>query len=92
VAWPNGYNIGVYNASNTTVEHAIAYGRAPSAGIMVQANHEAKTADNNQVLGSMALLSGRDYDGSVWTYGTGQQQPTSRPATTANPPCDTNII
>jgi hypothetical protein len=91
VAWPNGYNIGVYNASNTTVENAIAYGRAPSAGIMVQANADNAVADNNQVLGSMSLLAGRDYNGSVWTYGTGQEQPTSRPATTTNPPCNTNI-
>jgi hypothetical protein len=91
VSWPNGYTIGVYNASNTTVENVIAYGRAPSAGIMVQANHDVAVADNNQVLGSMALLQGRDTDGSVWTFGAGQEQPGSRPATTTNPPCDTNI-
>jgi hypothetical protein len=85
VAWPNGYNIGVYNASNTTVENAIAYGRAPSAGIMVQANSDSAVADNNQVLGSMSLLAGRDYNGSVWTYGAGQEQPTNRPGPSSCP-------
>lgn len=80
VAWPNGNNVGVYNASNTTVENVIAYGRSLK-GIMVQANSDNAVADNNYVLGSMALLQGRDYDGSIWTYGTGQAQPTDRPGT-----------
>jgi hypothetical protein len=83
VTWPNGNAIGVYNASNTTVENAIAYGRAVT-GIFIQANSDDAKAVNNQILGSMALLQGRDYDGSVWTYGTGQTQPTSRPGPTAD--------
>jgi hypothetical protein len=78
VSWPNGNNVGVYNASNTTVENVIAYGRSLK-GIMVQANADNARANNNAVLGSMALLQGRDHNGSVWTYGTGQAQPTSRP-------------
>ena len=82
VSWPAGYNVGVYNASNTTVENVIAYGRVPGAGIMVQANYDTAVADNNHVLGSMALLSGRDYDGSAWTFGTGLAQPVTRPGPT----------
>ena len=75
VSWPNGNNVGVYNSSNTTVENVIAYGRGLT-GIFIQANDDAAVADNNQVLGSMALLQGADYDGSPWTYGTGERQPT----------------
>ena len=82
VTWPQGYNIGVYNASNTTVEHAVAYGRAPTAALMVQANSDTKAANNNTVTGSLALLAGRDYDGSVWAYGTGLAQPVTRPGPT----------
>jgi len=82
VAWPNGNNIGVYNASNATVENVVAYGRSLK-GVMVQANADTAVANNNAVLGSIAILQGRDYDGSVWTYGTGQAQPTSRPGPTS---------
>jgi hypothetical protein len=87
VSFPNGFAAGVYNGSNNIVENVIAYGRAVT-GIMVQANHDVAVADNNSVLGSMALLMGRDYNGSVWTYGTGQAQPTSRPGPTD---CPSNI-
>lgn len=81
VAWPNGNNVGVYNASGSTVENVIAYGRSLK-GILVQSNSDAAISSNNHVLGSIAVLQGRNYDGSVWTYGTGQQQPTARPGPT----------
>jgi hypothetical protein len=93
VSWPNGNNVGVYNSSNTTVENVIAYGRALT-GIFIQANDDDAVANNNQILGSMALLQGRNYDGSRWRYGAGVDQPVSRPGPTANsygPPCDENI-
>ena len=93
VSWPNGDNVGVYNSSDSTVENVIAYGRALT-GIFIQANDDAAVANNNQVLGSMALLQGADYDGSYWTYGTGQRQPTSRPGPITNPygePCPDNV-
>ncbi len=93
VSWPNGDNVGVYNSSNTTVENVLAYGRALT-GIFIQANDDAAAANNNQILGSMVLLQGADYDGSTWTYGTGQKQPTSRPGPIVNPygdPCPDNI-
>ena len=93
VSWPNGNNVGIYNSSNTTVENVIAYGRALT-GIFIQANDDAAVADNNQVLGSMALLQGADYDGSLWTYRTGERQPTARPGPISNPygePCPDNI-
>jgi hypothetical protein len=83
VTWPNGNHIGVYNASGNIVENAVAYGRALT-GIFIQANADDAVANDNQVLGSLALLGGRDYDGSVWTYGTGAAQPTTRPGPTAD--------
>ena len=74
VAWPNSVSVGVYNASNTTVENAIAYGRSLK-GVMVQANSDSSVANNNHVLGSIAVLQGRDYDGSVWNYGSYPTRP-----------------
>ncbi len=93
VSWPNGNNVGVYNSSDTTVENVIAYGRGVT-GIFIQANDDTAVADNNQILGSMALLQGADYDGRVWTYGTGARQPAARPGPITNPygePCPANI-
>jgi hypothetical protein len=84
VTWPNGNNIGVYNASNTTVENAIAYGRSLT-GIFIQANHDEVIAENNYILGSMALLQGRDYNGSVWHYGSPTWPDVTRPGPTVNP-------
>jgi hypothetical protein len=95
VTWPNGNQIGVYNASNTTIENAIAYGRALT-GIFIQANDANAKATNNQILGSMALLMGRDYDGSIWRYGSPTWPNPTRPGPTANPyapgaNCDTAV-
>jgi hypothetical protein len=63
------------------VENAISYGRALT-GIFIQANSDTAHAVNNQILGSMALLIGRDYDGSVWQYGSSNWPPTPRPGPT----------
>jgi hypothetical protein len=87
VSFPNSFLAGVYAASNSTLENVIVYGRGVT-GIIVQANYDTAVANNNAVLGSMALLMGRDYDGAIWTYGTGQEQPTTRPAPSD---CPTNI-
>ena len=93
VSWPNGNNIGIYNGDSNIVENSIAYGRSLT-GIFYQANNDSVSASNNKILGSMALLQGRDYDGSEWTFGTGQSQPETRPGPTTNPygsPCDNSI-
>lgn len=82
VQWPHGYGFGVYNASDNTLENVISYGLAPNAGVMVQTNGETAVSNNNAILGSMALLSGRERDGSISTYGTGLAQPTTRPGPT----------
>lgn len=98
VSWPNGDNIGIYNASGNIVENAIAYGRSLT-GIFYQANDDTVSANNNRILGSISTLNGKNYDGKPWTYGTGQSQPTSRPGPTSNPysnppgqPCDSNVV
>jgi hypothetical protein len=83
VTWPNGNHLGVYNSSNTTVENVIAYGRALT-GIFIQANHENASANNNAILGSMAVNIGRDYGGGDWTFGAPQMWPTSRPGPTSD--------
>ena len=98
VSWPNGDNIGIYNASGNIVENAIAYGRSLT-GIFYQANADTVSANNNRILGSISALNGKNYDGKPWTYWTGQSQPTSRPGPTSNPysnppgqPCDSNVV
>lgn len=93
VQWPNGNNIGVYNSNYTTVENVIAYGRSLT-GIFYQANDDTVSANGNKILGSIAVLQGKDYDGTAWDYGSGEYQPESRPGPTVNPygaPCDNNV-
>lgn len=94
VQWPNGNNIGVYNSNHTIIENSIAYGRSLT-GIFYQANDDSTSANGNKILGSIAVLQGKDYDGTAWDFGTGEYQPTSRPGPTVNPygaPCDNNVL
>ena len=90
VTWPNSYMIGVYNSSNNTIENSIAYGKGVT-GIIVQANHDTATANNNAVLGSMSVLMGKDYNNTIWNYGTYPTRPgpTDNPYGTEN--CDTSV-
>ena len=90
VTWPNSYMIGVYNSSNSTIENSITYGKGVT-GIIVQANASNVAANNNHVLGSMSLLMGKDYNGSVWNYGSypSRPGPTDNPYGTEN--CDTSV-
>ncbi len=90
VTWPNSYMIGVYNSSNNTIENSIAYGKGVT-GIIVQANSSGVSASNNQVLGSLSVLMGKDYNGSVWNYGSypNRPGPTSNPYGGAN--CDGSV-
>jgi hypothetical protein len=83
VTWPNGNNIGIYNASGNTIENAIAYGRSMT-GIFIQANADDAVANDNRILGSMALLQGRNYDGSVWRFGAASWPPAPRPGPTSD--------
>lgn len=94
VQWPNGNNIGIYNSNHTLIENSIAYGRSLT-GIFYQANDDSVSANGNKILGSIAVLQGKDYDETAWDFGTGEYQPTSRPGPTINPygaPCDNSVI
>lgn len=65
VTWPNGNNIVIYNASDNRIENTIADGSAPGRGILIQANADNVSANNNSVLGSIAVLSGMTMDGAL---------------------------
>ena len=60
VAWPNKFNIGVYNASTARRWNVIAYGRSLK-GILRQSNSDAAI---QQPRWSIAVLQGRNHDGS----------------------------
>ncbi|MBK8047637.1 MAG: hypothetical protein IPK16_11235 [Anaerolineales bacterium] len=77
VTWPNGNNVVIYNASNNLIENSIAFGSAPGAGFLVQANADQAVANNNRVLGSMAVLSGMNRDGTVRQWGSTRPKPTT---------------
>jgi hypothetical protein len=67
--WPNGTNIQLYNASNTTIENSISYGKVPRSGIELFAQDKANTA-GNKIVGSISMLAGANYDGTPMEYGT----------------------
>ena len=77
VSWPNGGNIHVYGAQNTIVENSIAYGPVPKWSILIQANSDNAVAIGNKILGSFALNTGMNEDGTVKQYGDTRPQPTS---------------
>jgi len=85
----------VYNSSQNHLESNIVYGKTVT-NLIVQANSSDASASGNQVLGNLSLLAGKDYDGSLWHYGSPtwpnvtRPQPTSNPYGSAN--CDTNVI
>lgn len=94
IHWPGVFGLGVYNASNSVVENNIVYGRAVT-NIIVQANHATAAANNNQVLGNISVLAGKNYDGSLWHYGSSTWPQVTRPQPTNNPygaPCNDNVI
>jgi hypothetical protein len=68
VTWPNGNNVVIYNASDNLIENTIADGSSPGRGILIQANADAVQANNNRVLGSIAVLTGMTPVGAVRTW------------------------
>ena len=93
VTFPNSYGLGVYNASGSLLENNIVYGRLVT-NLIVQANATDASANNNRVLGNISLLAGKDYDGSIWHYGSPTWPNITRPGPTNNPygaACDTHV-
>ena len=94
IHWLGVYGLGIYNASQNRLENNIVYARTVN-GVIVQANSSGVTASNNQVLGNISVMEGRDYDGSIWHYGSPTWPKVTRPQPTSNPygaPCDDNVI
>jgi len=94
IHWPGVFGIGVYNSSNSIMENNIVYAKTVN-GIIVQANSSEVSAGNNQVLGNISVLAGRDESGNIWRYGSPTWPKVTRPQPTSNPygaPCDTNVI
>jgi hypothetical protein len=74
VSWPNGNAIGLYNVSNSKVENSIAISRAMT-GIFAQANDTSASSVGNQILGSIAVLQGRELDRSESNWGSYPNRP-----------------
>ena len=87
IQWPGAFGITAYNSDGGTYENNIVYGRAV-AGILVQANTTTASASNNHVLGNIVALMGKDYDGSLWHYGSPTWPVMTRPQPTS---CTVNI-
>ena len=68
--WPWGEDLKIYNASNNIAENIIGYGSISAASILVIANDPSVQANNNQVLGSIAINGGINRDGSLRYWGS----------------------
>jgi hypothetical protein len=73
--WPWGEGIELYNASNNIIENSITYGHTPRAAISLLAQGGA-ASNNNKILGSMAIASGMNTDGTPMVWGNERPQPT----------------
>ena len=72
--WPQGLGIEMYTASNNIFENSIAYGQVAGTGIEVMAQGGAASRDN-KILGSMAIQSGMNFDGTPIIWGDTRPQP-----------------
>ena len=72
--WPQGLGIEMYTVSNNIFENSIAYGQAPATGIELMAQGGAASNDN-KILGSMAIQSGMNFDGTPIVWGDTRPQP-----------------
>jgi hypothetical protein len=95
ISWPGVFGMGVYNSSGNTLENNIVYGRSMN-NFVIQANSAAAAASNNRILGNMSVLAGKDYDGSLWRFGSPTWPALTRPQPTKNPfgplNCDTQVV
>ena len=73
--WPWGDGIEIYNGDYNIIENSISYSRNPTQSINVLAQG-GNPAIGNKVLGSMAILSGMNEDGTPMVWGDTRPQPT----------------
>ena len=73
--WPWGEGIEIYSANNNIIENSIAYGHTPRSGVSLLAQGTNPTT-GNKVLGTMALRSGLELDGTPMVWGDTRPQPT----------------
>ena len=94
IHWPGVFGMGAYNSSGGTFENNIIYGRM-LYNFIIQANTSSASASNNAVLGNISLLAGKDYDGSLWHYGSPTWPKLTRPQPTRDAvdgrSCDTSV-
>ena len=79
VTWPNGQAIQIYHGNYNIIENSISFGEVPDTAISVQANGDQSRAIGNKVLGSIAIASGMNWDGTVKQWGDTRPGPTSCP-------------
>ena len=72
--WPWGEGLEIYGGSYNTIENSIAYGNVPRAGISLMAQNP-QVASGNNILGSMAILSGMQDINSIMEWADSRPQP-----------------
>jgi hypothetical protein len=73
--WPWGEGIELYNSSNNTIENSIAYGQTPRSGVSILTQNQT-ISSGNKILGTIAMRSGLELDGTPIIWGDTRPQPT----------------
>ena len=73
--WPWGDGIEIYNGDYDIIENSISYSRNPTQSINLLAQG-GNPAIGNKILGSMAIFSGMNEDGTPMVWGDSRPQPT----------------
>ena len=72
--WPWGEGIEIYNASNNTIENSIAYGHTARSEISLLTQNTT-ISTGNKILGTIAMRSGLELDGTPIVWGETRPQP-----------------
>ena len=84
IQFPGSFGITAYNSSGGTYENNVISGKAV-VGILIQANHDAAAANDNAVLGNIAVGMGKERTAAgwqVWRYGSPTWPTLTRPGPT----------
>jgi len=74
--WPWNENFEVYSGDYNILENNIAYGYFANSGFSLLSQGTGDDNIGNKILGSIAILGGRDFQGNIINWGNIRPQPT----------------
>jgi hypothetical protein len=69
VEWPWNENFEAYSSDYNTFENDIAYGYYANSGFSLLAQGTGDNCNSNKILGSIAIMGGRDFQNNIFSWG-----------------------